>query len=198
MFFYQEYKEVTCLTDLHIDRRSFLKTTLAGMFVLFGASPAFAKKTPTRRLPEGRLSLYNIHNKEKLTVTYRNRDGEYDHEALSAIDRILRCHYTEEVARIDIRTIEYLNRIDKRLGGGNEIHVISGYRSPAYNRHLRQDDHNVAKRSLHMKGKAIDIAIPHVRTEIVRHTALKLHKGGVGYYPDSGFVHIDSGPFRTW
>jgi uncharacterized protein YcbK (DUF882 family) len=186
------------LTDLHIDRRSFLKTTLAGMFVLFSATPAFAKKTATRRLPEGKLSLFNINNNEKLTVTYRNSNGEYDHEALCAIDRILRCPYTEEVARIDIRTIEYLNRIDKRLGGGNEIHVISGYRSPAYNRHLRLDGHHVAKRSLHVKGKAIDIAIPNIKTEIVRQTALKLRTGGVGYYPDSGFVHIDSGPFRTW
>jgi len=168
------------------------------MFVLFSGTSALAKISATRPLPEGSLTLFNVHNKEKLNVTYRNRDGEYDHEALSAIDRILRCHFTEEVARIDIRTIEYLNRLDKTLGGGNEIHVISGYRSPEYNRHLQQEGHKVAKRSLHLKGKAIDIAIPNISTEIVRKTALKLRKGGVGYYPDSGFVHIDSGPFRAW
>jgi uncharacterized protein YcbK (DUF882 family) len=168
------------------------------MFVLLGGTPALAKKAATDRLPEGRLTLLNVHIDEKLTVTYRTRDGEYDHEALSEIDRVLRCHYTNEVARIDIRTIEFLNRIDKKLGGGNEIRVISGYRSPAYNRNLRQEGRNVAKQSLHMKGKAIDISIPHVGTDTVRRTALKLGKGGVGYYPASGFVHIDSGPFRTW
>jgi len=186
------------LTDRHYNRRSFLKATLAGMFVLFGGTPAFSKITASTSLPEGRLTLFNTHNNEKLTVTYRTGDGEYNPEALSAIDRILRCRYTEEVARIDIRAIEFLNRIDKELGGGNEIHIISGYRSPEFNLNLRRKGHNVAKRSLHMKGKAIDIAIPHIKTETVRRTALRLRKGGVGYYPTAGFVHIDSGPFRTW
>ena len=186
------------MTDRHYNRRSFLKATLAGMFVLFGGTPAFSKITASTSLPEGRLTLFNTHNNEKLTVTYRTGDGEYNPEALSAIDRILRCRYTEEVARIDIRAIEFLNRIDKELGGGNEIHIISGYRSPEFNLNLRRKGHNVAKRSLHMKGKAIDIAIPHIKTETVRRTALRLRKGGVGYYPTAGFVHIDSGPFRTW
>ena len=186
------------MTEIHFNRRSFLKATLAGMFVLLGGTPAFSKIAATEDLPEGRLTLFNTHNNEKLTVTYRTVDGEYNPEALSAIDRILRCRYTGEVARIDIRTIEFLNRIDKDLGGENEIHIISGYRSPELNVNLRREGRKVAKRSLHMKGKAIDIAIPHVNTETVRRTALKLGKGGVGYYPTAGFVHIDSGPFRTW
>lgn len=186
------------MTEMHLNRRSFLKATLAGMFVLLGGTPAFSKIAATGGLPEGRLTLFNTHNNEKLTVTYRTGDGEYCPEALSAINRILRCRYTEEVAKIDIRAIEFLNRIDNELGGGNEIHIISGYRSPEFNGNLRREGRNVAKRSLHMKGKALDIAIPQIKTETIRQTAVKLRKGGVGYYPTAGFVHIDSGPFRTW
>lgn len=186
------------MTERYWNRRSFLKAALAGMFALYGVTPAFAKILESEQLPEGRLTLFNIHNEETLTVTYRSVDGGYDSEALSAIDRILRCHYTDEVTKIDISTIEYLNQIDKELGGGNEIHIISGYRSPEYNSILREGSRGVAKRSLHMQGKALDIAIPHIGTDTVRETALKLQKGGVGYYPRDGFVHIDSGPFRTW
>jgi len=186
------------LTEISWDRRSFLKASLAGMLVLLGGTPALSKIIENNHFPEGRLTLFNIHNREKLTVTFRNPDGEYDLEALRAIDGILRCHYTEDVMKIDIRTIEYLNRIDKELGGGHEIHIISGFRSPAYNDLLRREGRHVAGNSLHMKGKAIDIAIPQVGIETVRRTALSLHSGGVGFYPGPGFVHIDSGPFRTW
>jgi len=196
--FYRNIKEVTGLTQRHWNRRTFLKATLAGMFVFFSGTPAFSKILESDQLPEGTLNLFNIHTEETLTVTYRTGNGDYDPEALSAIDRILRCHYTEEVARIDINTIEYLAQIDKELGGGNEIHIISGYRSPEYNSRLREGSRKVAKHSMHMQGKALDIAIPHIGTEAVRHTALKLQKGGVGYYPREGFVHIDSGPIRTW
>ena len=180
------------------NRRTFLKATLAGALVLLGSTPAFPKIAETERSSEGRLTLFNTHNREKLTVAYRTPHGEYDPEALAAINRILRCHYTEEVAEMDIRVIEYLNRVDNELGGGNEIHIISGYRSPAYNNLLRREGRHVAGHSLHMKGKAIDIAIPHVGTDSLRRTALNLRTGGVGYYPGAGFVHIDSGAFRTW
>ena len=186
------------MTERHWNRRTFLKATLAGMFALYGVTPAFSKILESEQLPEGRLNLFNIHTEETLSVTYRSGNGEYDPEALSAIDQILRCHYTDEVANIDISTIEYLNRIDKELGGGNEIHIISGYRSPEYNSRLREGSRKVAKHSLHLQGKALDIAIPNIGTETVRLTALKLQKGGVGYYPRDGFVHIDSGPIRTW
>jgi len=197
--FFRNSKEVTGLTARHWKRRTFLKATLAGLFALYGVTPAFSKLLEEgEKLPEGRLSLFNIHTEETLTVSYRSANGEYDPEALAAINQILRCHYTDEVANIDIGAIEYLNRIDKELGGGNEIHVISGYRSPEYNSLLREGSHKVAKHSLHMQGKALDIAIPHIGTDAVRHTALKLETGGVGYYPRDGFVHIDSGPFRTW
>ena len=180
------------------NRRSFLKAFLAGMLFLLGGTPAYSMITETSRTSGERLTLYNIHNKETLSVTFRTPDGEYDPEALKAINHIMRCHYTDEVTDIDTRVIEYLNSVDNALGGGNEIHIISAYRSPTYNKLLRREGHHVAKHSLHMKGEAIDIAIPHIGTNKIRHTALKLARGGVGYYPRDGFVHIDSGPFRTW
>jgi len=187
------------LIENHSNRRSFLKASLTGMLILLGSTSAFSKiAETTSHSPEGRLTLFNTHNRETLSVAFRTPEGEYDPEAIGAINRILRCHYTEEVAEIDIRVIEYLNSVDKVLGGGHEIHIISGYRSPSYNNLLRREGRHVAGHSLHMKGKAIDIAIPHVGIETVRRTALNLRSGGVGYYPGPGFVHIDSGPRRTW
>lgn len=180
------------------NRRNFLKASLAGVFVLLGSTPAFPKTAELDPAPEGHLSLFNTHNQERLTVAYRTANGEYDPEAITAINRILRCHYTNEVKEMDVRVIEYLNKVDKDLGGGHEIHIISGYRSPAYNSLLRREGRHVAGHSLHMKGKAIDIAIPNVGLDRLRRTALNLHSGGVGYYPGAGFVHIDSGAFRTW
>ncbi len=179
-------------------RRSFLKASVAGFLTLVAARPAFPKVPDIPALPEGKLSLYNIHNSERLSVAFRNAAGDYDSEALKAIDWILRCHYTNEETVMDVRTIEFLNTMDKKLGGSNEIHIISGYRSPLYNQLLRSEGHGVAKHSLHQAGKAIDIHIPGTALEKVRQVALNLQWGGVGYYPGSGFVHIDSGNFRTW
>ena len=184
---------------LSANRRSFLKLSLAGAFSLFSIKPAMAKIMPLdEEMPEGRLSLYNIHTHEKLSITYRNHAGEYDTAALRNLNWILRCHYTNETIDMDRDVIEYLNTIDKQFGGNNELHIISGFRSPKYNGILHQEDHHVAKHSLHMEGKAIDFFIPRVALKSLRTAALSLRYGGVGYYPRTGFVHIDSGNFRTW
>jgi uncharacterized protein YcbK (DUF882 family) len=88
--------------------------------------------------------------------------------------------------------------VDQKLGGNRDFHVISGYRSPAYNERLRQEGRGVAKRSLHLEGKAIDVRVPGVKLNSLRRAALSLQYGGVGYYPRTEFVHLDSGQFRTW
>ena len=176
-------------------RRIFLKTALAGALTLGGGRASFAKALLADK---GSLSLYNTHTKERLSVTFRRRDGTYDLDALHAVNWILRCHYTNQQTIMDVNTIEYLSLVDKRLGGGNEIHIISGYRSPAYNSLLLSNKQQVAKHSLHLEGRAIDIAIPGINLGTVRHTAVALQLGGVGYYPGEGFVHIDSGNIRTW
>jgi len=182
-----------------ITRRAFLQASLAGVLTLYGSGNlAYAKSIPSSELPEGTLSLLNTHNNERLSVTFRKEDGSYDIGALNALNWILRCPLSNEQTVMDVRTIEYLNLLDKKLGGGNEIHLISGYRSPSYNSLLRHNSRRVAKKSLHLSGRAIDFAVANHGLDKVRHTALALRQGGVGYYPAAGFVHIDSGAFRAW
>lgn len=154
--------------------------------------PAFLVKT-------GRLRLYSPFNQERLDVEYRYSSGDYDEQALKAINHLLRCHHTDEEIKIDVRTIEYLNAVDKRLGRSEHlIHVISGYRSKEYNAMLRKRMRRVAKHSLHMTGQAVDIRIHDTPTSKIKKAALEMRYGGVGYYPRRGFVHLDSGRFRYW
>lgn len=211
-----------------ISRRSFIKAAIVGTLLLFG-KPALATElieeesspsnlfldaatpgeTITRdlyedaireNLPEGRLRLYRPRMGEKLDVTFRNSKGEYDEQALKAINHLFRCHHHDEETEIDVRTIEFLNAVDKQLGkGDNLIHVVSAYRSKKYNDMLRKRmRRRVAKNSFHLYGKAVDIRIPGVATKVLRRTALELELGGVGYYPRAGFVHLDSGRVRRW
>ncbi|HEY7746542.1 MAG TPA: DUF882 domain-containing protein [Desulfuromonadales bacterium] len=179
-------------------RRSFLKASLLAGFTLFSGQTVWARELLDKGLPLGKLSLLNIHSDERLVVTYRDRSGEYDLRALDELNWLLRCHHTNEVHPIDVRTLEYLNLVDQRFGGSNEIHVISAYRSPAYNELLRQKGRQVAEKSLHLQGRAIDIRIPRVKLAKLHSAARELQLGGVGYYPGNDFVHLDSGAFRMW
>jgi uncharacterized protein YcbK (DUF882 family) len=178
-------------------RRTLLKTSLVGLLTLtgrvFGLSAARAHD-----LPDGALTIYNVHTNEWLRVKYRDAAGNYDLAALDELNHILRCHHTGEVAAMDVRVIEHVNLVQKTLVGDGEIHVISGYRSPAYNAMLVKRNRRVARQSLHVQGQAIDLYIPGIHPRQIRHAALKLQYGGVGYYPRSQFVHLDCGPFRFW
>ncbi len=167
-------------------------------FSLVAGDTAWARHvTGDEELP-GKLRLLNTHTGERLNVMYRSKGGSYDKEALDSLNWLLRCHHNNEVHPIDIQIIEFLNKIHHNLNGEHEIHVISGYRSSQYNDLLRKKNGGVAKRSLHLQGRALDIHIPDVRLSTLRKTALNLKMGGVGYYPKSSFIHIDSGSFRTW
>lgn len=178
-------------------RRTLLRASLASLAMLGGrlVSPSV---TFARDLPEARLTFFNVWTDERLDVTYRNEEGEYDLDALDEVNHILRCHYTNEVAAIDVRVLEHINLVQKKLGGDREIHIISGFRSPEYNAILVRSGRRAAKNSLHMQGQAVDLQIPGIHPKMVRQAALELGYGGVGYYPRSKFVHLDSGPFRTW
>lgn len=178
-------------------RRHFLKASLAGALTWYGLSGT-ARASLTPAAPESTLSLYNTHSGERLAVNLRTPSGSYDSAALEALNHFLRCHYTNEQTVMDVCTLEYLNLLDKQLGGGHEIHVISGYRSPKYNELLIRKGHRVARHSLHLSGRAIDIAFPAVGLGEVRRAALDLRRGGVGFYPGDGFIHLDSGGVRTW
>jgi uncharacterized protein YcbK (DUF882 family) len=177
-------------------RRSWLRAALAGTCALLTVPDVTRGMTVPE--PRGRLALYNTHTRETADVTYRGERGTYDPDGLQALNRLLRCHFTGEVASIDPRAIEFIDLVDASLGGGHEIHIVSGYRSRKYNDWLRRRGHGVAKASLHLEGRAIDIRIPAVDLALVRRSALALARGGVGYYPASGFVHLDSGRVRSW
>jgi uncharacterized protein YcbK (DUF882 family) len=177
-------------------RRTFLRTWLIGAAALL--APLDRAELLARELPAGELSLYNTHTDERLDVCYRDRAGRYDRRGLEALDHVLRCHYSGESIRMDLAAIEFLNLVDKTLGRGHDIHIISGFRSPEYNRKLLRQGRGVASHSLHLRGKAIDFRISGVDLRRVRQTAVDLELGGVGFYPSSGFVHIDSGRLRTW
>lgn len=178
-------------------RRAFLRASIIGGAML-GGRLACPSVTFAGELPEGRLTFFNVWTDERLDVTYRNEAGEYDFDALDDVNHILRCHYTGEVAAIDVRVLDHVNLVQQKLGGDREIHIISGFRSPEYNAMLVRSGRRAAKNSLHVQGQAIDLQIPGIHPKMVRQAALELGYGGVGYYPRSKFVHLDSGPFRHW
>lgn len=179
-----------------ISRRTLLKAFLAAA-ALRPARKALAAPE-TRTAPEARdgfLALYNIHTEETLAATYRV-GRTYDPKALDAINRLLRCHYTNEVKPVDVGVLDLLCGIKDRYGAERQIHVISGYRSPAYNALLRKQGHHVAGGSYHLRGLAVDFALPGVGNHELFLAARSFSAGGVGNYPE--FVHIDVGPVRSW
>lgn len=173
-----------------LSRRQFLRL---GMLAAALPLPAFA----SREAAERRLGFLNLHTGEKLDLPYWI-EGDYVPESLTEINRVLRDHRTGAVAAIDIQLLDLLGRVKAALGTAQPFQVISGYRSPASNSLLATNSSGVARRNLHMEGKAIDIRIPGVQLADLRRAGLMLKGGGVGYYPDSNFVHLDVGRVRTW
>ena len=144
------------------------------------------------------LHLFHTHTGERLNIVYRNRNG-YDSAALGQIDSYLRDHRTGDVHDYDPSVFDLLHDLMSALGRPNgEIDVVCGYRTPWSNEYLRTHGHGVARHSLHMQAMAIDIRVPGVSTARVRDAALALHRGGVGYYAASDFVHVDVGRVRRW
>ncbi len=179
-----------------ISRRSLLKTLLAVAALPPGRKALAERKVPAAPQPtDGFLSLYNIHTKETLAAAYRV-GGRSDPKVLDAVNWLLRCHYTNEVKPVDVGVLDLLCRIKDPYGERTPIHVISGYRSLAYNELLRKQGHHVAGGSYHLRGLAIDFALPGVTNRELFQAARSLQAGGVGNYPE--FVHIDVGPVRFW
>ena len=180
----------------HLSRRRFLKlgTLMAAGLVLPKA--VYATPRPEER-GERLLKFFNTHTRERLEVCYC-RDGHYDHDAIKAVNTILRDHRTDEVHPIDLRLLDLLHAIRTKVGQDSCLHIISGYRSPATNAMLRRRSSGVARKSLHMKGYAADIRISGMPLAQLRQIAVDLNRGGVGFYPSSDFVHVDIGRVRRW
>ena len=144
------------------------------------------------------LRFFHTHTGEHLDVVYR-AGGQYIPEALNQLDHFLRDHRTGDVHHYDPRLFDVLNDLTASVGrAGAEIQVICGYRTPWSNEFLRTHTAGVALHSLHMEAEAIDIRLPGLKTSALRDAALALHRGGVGYYPKSNFIHVDVGRVRSW
>jgi uncharacterized protein YcbK (DUF882 family) len=143
------------------------------------------------------LPFYCLHTGEALTVEYCTR-GRYQRDALRAVDRLLRDHRTNQAHAIDPALLDALWALRRRVGSGVRLHVVSGYRSPETNAMLQRTEPGVARGSYHVQGRALDFFLPDRQLRQVRRAAVGLQFGGVGYYPASGFVHVDSGPVRSW
>lgn len=178
------------------DRRGFLKTCVgvtAGTLLM--PKLAFA----AAGAPERRLSFYNTHTGEQVKAVYW-ADNAFVPEELARLDKVLRDFRTGDVHPIDRELFHQLYRVQSLIDadGNKPFHIISGYRSPKTNAMLATHSSGVAKKSLHQQGKAIDVRLPGTDTARLRAAALSMKAGGVGYYPDSDFVHMDTGRARFW
>ena len=146
---------------------------------------------------ERTISMYHIHTKERITITYW-KDGRYIPSALRKLDWFLRDWRKDKAVRMDPRTIDLIWKLHADLGSKEPVHIICGHRSAATNAMLRRIGRNVARRSRHITGQAIDFKFPDVPTWKVRNLALAYGIGGVGYYGRNGFIHVDTGRVRHW
>ena len=179
--------------------RKFILNTFGTLFLLFGISAlSHAAGTPIQPEPVYRLRLYHTHTNEWIDVVYRVGDS-YIPSAIDRLDQFLRDHRTGDVIQLDRRVFDLLHDLTAAVGRpGAEIDIICGYRTPWSNDFLRRTTQGVASHSLHIQGEAIDIRMPGVPISKLRDVALTLHRGGVGYYPGSRFVHVDVGRVRRW
>jgi uncharacterized protein YcbK (DUF882 family) len=182
-----------------------LPKSLCGLSVLtlilaLGMVPTIAaeQKLPGVLESPYRLHFFHTHTGERLNIVYRGAEG-YDQEALAQLSHYLRDHRTGEVREYDPRVFDLLHDLTTALGNPDlEIDVVCGYRTHWSNEFLRTHGHGVARQSLHMQAMAIDIRMPGISTTQLRDAALALHRGGVGYYAASNFVHVDVGRVRRW
>jgi uncharacterized protein YcbK (DUF882 family) len=158
---------------------------------LAGPAGAFANRE------ERVLSFLHTHTGERLTVPYF-ADGSYLAESLAKLHRFLRDHRTGEEHPIDPALFDLLHDLRLSTSAKGPFQVISCYRSPATNRKLRAAGRGVATSSLHIQGQAIDVRLGDVSTTVLRDAAKELSRGGVGYYRESDFVHVDTGRVRFW
>jgi uncharacterized protein YcbK (DUF882 family) len=188
--------EIAAVGSVKISRRRFMKVGALVAMSSLSPCPCFAA-IRARLSPERKLAFYNTHTGESLETVYW-ADGEYLSPAIAEVNYVLRDHRTNEIKSIDPSLLDLLYAVAVKLRTRQPFHVISGYRSPKTNALLRRCSRNVAKNSLHMKGKAVDIQLPDIRLSFLRQTVADLKGGGVGYYPRSKFVHMDVGPVRYW
>ena len=150
-----------------------------------------------RIVPARSIHLVHRETGDKLKLTYFE-NGRYVKDALHEINHLLRDYHTNDVHPMDTALIDQLYDLKQTLGINQPIQVVSAYRAPETNAALRRISSGVAEHSYHMQGRAIDIRIEGLQAHVIKKAALSMARGGVGYYPESNFVHLDTGDIRSW
>ncbi len=143
------------------------------------------------------LHLYNVHTGEQVKATIW-AEGDYQMDEIVRLDHLMRDYRTDEIKPITRDMYEYLYSLQQLFHAKQPINIISGYRCQATNDMLRRNTYGVAKKSMHVQARAVDLSIPKVSHNSLYKAALAMRAGGVGSYPKSGFVHIDNGRLRHW
>ena len=186
------------ISDLGISRRKFL--VAASSFVAVAAAPTFVASSLSKvrsQFSSRKLSLYNLHTGEDFEGMYW-REGNYDDKALKRLAYLLRDRRNNLERLMDPKLFDLMHKLQSTLESKDPYHVICGYRSKETNAALHKKSKGVAKNSLHMQGKAIDIRLEHTSLKELCNVARSLKAGGVGYYPKSNFVHLDIRPKPTF
>jgi uncharacterized protein YcbK (DUF882 family) len=180
-----------------VHRRDVLKIGLAGL--LATVIPFVTTRKAMAAIDGGvwKVSMKHAHTGETFSGAYRVGD-KYLPEAFERLNVVLRDFRTHEVFPMDPRVLDIVSLVQAKTKTGRPLEVLSGYRSPKTNNMLRHESRGVAKNSFHMYGQAMDIRMDDFNTGRLRRIAMDIHAGGVGYYPRSDFVHVDTGKFRTW
>jgi len=167
---------------------------LAGILILLGSQ---SLQNATANGDTRSLTLRHTHTNEKVTITYKV-NGRYDEEALKKLNHVLRDWREDQAISMDPHLLDLIWDVYREVEATEPIAIVCGYRSPGTNAMLRRRSSGVAKFSQHMLGKAMDFYIPGVPLEKLREAGLRASRGGVGFYPSSNFVHLDTGSVRHW
>ena len=175
---------------MDINRRLLL-SIIAGSVVL----PGMARAQPAAPPGPARLKLTNAHTGEKFDGPYRDEKGPIP-SAMADLAVFLRDFHANEIIAMDIGVLDFLAAV-MAAGGQSEAQILSAYRSRATNEMLARTTFGVAENSQHIYGRALDVHFGSRLAETMQ-AARAMQRGGVGWYPYSAFIHIDSGPVRNW
>lgn len=185
--------ETTTDTPLLFSRRGFIASAAGAAATLILPEPVFA----TVRKEARKLSFHHTHTDESMDVVYW-ADGKYNKDGLKKLNYLLRDFRNDKQKTIDPKLFDKLAMLQRSLGSHGRYEIISGYRSPQTNAMLRKHSHGVAKNSYHLQAKAIDIRLTDVDLYTLREAAVAMGGGGVGIYTGADFLHLDTGPERSW
>jgi uncharacterized protein YcbK (DUF882 family) len=170
-------------------RRSFLFVATAMI-----AAPWLAAALPQPPSPR-RLKLVNAHTGETFEGTYRDDKGPIG-PVMEELSIFLRDYHSGEKIGIGVGVIDFLADVMDAVGATRAT-ILSAYRTPETNAMLARTTFGVAENSQHLYGRALDVQLP-TRLEDAMKAAREMRRGGVGWYPQSGFFHLDTGPLRNW